>query len=135
MGGTYGVWMWTDPIHYPEEKYEFNIMFGCAPENVDTLTQALFMQIDSVQTYGIDGDYISKVQEKHRQAREVDLKENKFWLNSMSFYYLHGEDPLNILDFDKLVNALSVEVIQTAAREYLNSDNYVKVVLYPEVVE
>ena len=53
----------------------------------------------------------------------------------MSFYYLHGEDPLNILDFDKLVDALSVEVIQTAAREYLNSDNYVKVVLYPEVVE
>jgi len=135
MGGTYGVWIWTEPIHYPQEKYEFNIMFGCAPENVDTLTQALFMQIDSVQTYGIDGDYISKVQEKHRQAREVDLKENKFWLNSMSFYYLHGEDPLNILDFDKLVNALSVEVIQTAAREYLNSDNYVKVVLYPEVVE
>ena len=78
---------------------------------------------------------VSKVQEKHRQAREVDLKENKFWLNSMSFYYLHGEDPLNILDFDKLVDALSVEVIQTAAREYLNSDNYVKVVLYPEVVE
>ena len=56
MGGTYGVWMWTDPIHYPEEKYEFNIMFGSAPGNVDTLTQALFTQIDSVHTFGIDSD-------------------------------------------------------------------------------
>ena len=76
MGGTYGVWIWSSPSHYPKEKYEFNIMFGCAPENVDTLVQALFTQIDSVQSYGIDIDYILKVQEKQRQAREVNLKEN-----------------------------------------------------------
>ena len=135
MGGTYGVWMWTEPIHYPKEKYEFNIMFGCSPDNVDTLTQALFMQIDSLQSYGIDIDYISKVQEKQRQRREVDIKENKFWLNSISFNYLHGEDPGNILDYDKLVDELSVEIIQRAAQNYLNTNNYVKVVLYPEVVE
>ena len=29
MGGTYGVWMWTVPEHYPTEEYEFNITFGC----------------------------------------------------------------------------------------------------------
>ena len=135
MGGTYGVWIWADPIHYPKEKYEFNIMFGCAPENVDTLTQALFTQIDSMQTVGIDIDYISKVQEKQRQAREVDLKENQFWLNSISSHYFHGLDPINILEYEQLVNSLSVEVIQQASRDYLNTANYVKVVLYPELVE
>jgi zinc protease len=135
MGGTYGVWIWSSESHYPEEKYEFNIMFGCSPENVDTLTQALFTQIDSLQSYGIDIDYISKVQEKQRQAREVDLQENKFWLDSISFYYYHGETPLNILDYDKLIDELSVDVIQAAAKDYLNTDNYVKVVLYPESVE
>ena len=135
MGGTYGVWIWSSASHYPEEKYEFNIMFGCSPENVDTLTQALFTQIDSVQLYGIDIDYISKVQEKQRQAREVDLKENEFWLNSISSHYFHGLDPIKILEFEQLVNGLSVEVIQQASRDYLNTDNYVKVVLFPEVVE
>ena len=135
MGGTYGVWIWTSPSHYPKEKYEFNIMFGCAPENVDTLVQALFTQIDSVQSYGIDIDYILKVQEKQRQAREVDLQENKFWLDSISSHYYHEENPLNILDYDKLVDELSVDVIQAAAKNYLNTDNYVKVVLYPEVEE
>ncbi len=135
MGGTYGVWIWSNPNHYPKEKYEFNIMFGCAPENVDTLVQALFTQIDSIQSYGIDIDYIEKVQEKQRQSREVDMQENKFWLDSISSHYYHGESPLNILNYDKLIDELSVDVIQAAAKDYLNTDNYVKVVLYPEVVE
>ena len=135
MGGTYGVWIWSSPIHYPEEKYELNIMFGCAPENVDTLTQALFTQIDSLQTYGIDADYITKVQEKQRQARLIELQENKFWLDALSFQYFHGEDPGNILQYDKLVNALSVDVIQKASKDYLNTENYVKVVLYPEAID
>ena len=78
---------------YLEEKYEFNIVFGCSPENVDTLTQALFTQIDSLQTYGIDVDYISKIQEKQKQAREIDLQENKFWLDYISSDYYHNVDP------------------------------------------
>jgi len=135
MGGTYGVWIWSSPSHYPKEKYEFNIMFGCAPENVDTLVQALFTQIDSVQSYGIDIDYISKVQEKQRQAREVDLQENQFWLDSISWHYFNEIDPIKILEYEQLVNSLSLEVIQQASRDYLNTANYVKVVLYPEAVE
>ncbi|SVB34008.1 uncharacterized protein METZ01_LOCUS186862, partial [marine metagenome] len=135
MGGTYGVWMWTNPQHYPREKYEFNIVFGCSPENVDTLTKALFSQIDSVQTYGIDIDYVSKVQEKQKQSREVDLKENQFWLDKISACYFHGINPEKILDYDDLVNDLSVLRIQKAAKDYLNIENYVKVVLYPEVLD
>ena len=135
MGGTYGVWMWTNPQHYPREKYEFNIVFGCSPENVDTLTKALFSQIDSVQTYGIDIDYVSKVQEKQKQSREVDLKENQFWLDKISACYFHGINPEKILDYDDLVNDLSVLRIQKAAKDYLNTENYVKVVLYPEVID
>ena len=135
MGGTYGVWMWTKPQHYPKEKYEFNIVFGCSPENVDTLTQALFTQIDSLQTYGIDMDYVSKVQEKQKQSREVALKENKFWLDKISACYFHGINPEKILNYENLINNLSVDRIQKAAKDYLNTQNYVKVVLYPEVLD
>ena len=42
---------------------------------------------------------------------------------------------MRILDYEQLVNALSVEMIQGAARDYLNADRYVKVVLYPEMIE
>ena len=135
MGGTYGVWMWTSPSHYPKERYEFNIRFGCSPENVDTLTQAVFTQIDSVQSYGIDTEYISKVQEIQRRERETKLKENQFWLGTLESNYFHGEDPLQILKYDQLVDSINPDVIQTAAAKYLNQENYMKVILYPEVVE
>ena len=135
MGGTYGVWMWSIPKHYPREEYEFNIVFGCSPENVDTLSQALFLQIDSLKTYGIDADYVSKVQEKQKQSREVDLKENKFWLEEISSYYFHGLEPSQIIDYGVMVDDLSVSSIQQAAIDYLNTNNYVKVVLYPESID
>jgi len=135
MGGTYGVWMWTSPSHYPKERYKFNIRFGCSPENVDTLTQAVFTQIDSIQSYGIAADYISKVQEIQRRERETKLKENQFWLGSLESYYFHGEDPLQILNYDQLVDSINPDVIQAAAANYLNLENYMKITLYPEVVE
>ena len=65
----------------------------------------------------------------------MDLKENKFWLDSISSYYFHGLDPVKILEYDKLVDGLSAEVIQAAAQDYMDANNYVKVVLYPEAVE
>ena len=40
-----------------------------------------------------------------------------------------------ILDYQDSVEALSVEIIQSAAKKYLNTENYVKVILYPEEVE
>ncbi len=132
MGGTYGVWIWSQPKHYPKEKYELNIMFGCSPDNVEILTNALFTQIESLKKEGIGADYVSKVQEKQRQARDVDIQENRFWLNAISKYYYHNENPLNILEYDKLVDALSVDIIKQASRKYLNTKNYVQVVLYPE---
>ena len=72
---------------------------------------------------------------KQKQSREVDLKENSFWLNSIASCYFHGLDPSIILDYENLVNALSVESIQQAAIDYLDMDNYVKVILYPEVLD
>ena len=41
----------------------------------------------------------------------------------------------NILDYDKLINKVSVDVTKTAALDYLNTNNCVKVDLCPEVVE
>ena len=63
------------------------------------------------------------------------MKENKFWLDSISSFYFHKIDPERILDYDQLVDTLSVEIIQLAARNYINTENYVKVVLYPEVID
>ena len=50
-------------------------------------------------------------------------------------YYFHNLNPSKILDYETLVDDLSVEIIQQAAKDYLNTNNYVKVVLFPENID
>jgi len=131
-GGTYGVGVGVSTWRFPYERYSITINFGCAPERVEELTNTVFERIDSLKTDDIDYSYLSKVKEMQRRKREIDLKENGFWLNILQSYYYHEKDPLVILEYDKLFESLSLEAIKNAAQKYFNLENYVKVVLYPE---
>jgi len=135
LGGTYGVSVRAAPSHYPEERYRFTIHFGCAPERVQELTAVVFEQLDSLKTFGTTLKYLTKVKETQRRERETSLKENRFWLSILDVYDYHGEDLLDILKYDELVDDLSLEAIQKAAQRYLGTANYVQVTLYPEGFE
>ncbi len=63
------------------------------------------------------------------------LKENQFWLNVLSLCHHHRVDPEIVHNYEEMVEKLSVPIIQQAAKDYLNTNNYVKVVLYPEIVD
>ncbi len=135
LGGTYGVSVQATPSRYPEERYGFTIHFGCAPERVQELTAVVFEQIDSLKTFGTTMKYLNKVKEAQRRGRETNLEENGFWLNIIETYDYHDEDLLDILKYDELVDDLSLEAIQQAAKRYLGTANYVQVTLYPEGFE
>ncbi|HCN25151.1 MAG TPA: insulinase family protein [Candidatus Marinimicrobia bacterium] len=132
MSGVYGVGVRAKPKHYPEGEYTLSISFGCAPDRVEELTNAVFQQIDSLKTTGLTDKYLTKVKEKQRRERETNLKENRFWLNVLKTYDMHNEDFLDILEYEKLIEKLSLGNIQKAANQYFNVENYVQITLYPE---
>ena len=132
MGGTYGVGVGVSTSHYPEQRYNIRISFGCAPDSVEQLTRAVFAQIDSLRQFGAAESYIEKVQEGDRRSREASLKENGFWLRSLSSNYWHGLDPVDILAYDDLVDGLTSDIVRDAARKHFNMENYARFVLYPE---
>jgi zinc protease len=132
LGGTYGVGVWAAPVHYPEARYRVTISFGCAPERVEELTRVVFQQIDSLKTVGLSEKYLTKVKETQRREWETNLKENRYWLRSLGFKTFHGEDPADILNYNRRIEQLSLAAIQRAAQRYFNTDNYVRVMLYPE---
>jgi len=96
------------------------------------LTEAVFEQIDSLMTTGTTEKYLNKVKETQRRERETSLKENKFWLRQLSSYSIHDQDLSNILQFEALVNELTLDNIQQAAKQYFGTKNIVQVTLYPE---
>ena len=134
MGGTYGVRAGGGLSRRPRETYSFTLSFGCAPENVDTLTSAVLSEIETIKKEGIGEDYLVKVRESQTRKRELDVKSNRFWSGQLASYSRYDGDPRLILDYDALVKSVSSSRIQEAAKRYLKTDRYVIGVLYPEKV-
>jgi len=133
LGGTYGVGVGANRSLHPIPQYTVSVRFGCAPERVEELTQAVFVQIDSLKHHGADETYVQKVKEMDLRQREVQLKENGFWRSILEFYYQYGEDPAQVLSFvDEIIQPLTAADVQKAAHTYFNMDNYAHFVLLPE---
>ncbi len=130
-GGTYGVSVGGSVARDPKQQYQLGINFGCAPERVDELIKATFAEIDSVRRFGVTDGYIEKVKETQKREHETRLKQNRFWLSNLQFYYDYNDDPRKILRYPKLVEGLKASDIQEAAKKYFDLKNYVKVVLMP----
>lgn len=132
LGGTYGVSILPRAERYPREEYMLQISFGCDPDRIEELTKAVFGQIDSLLTYGPDPHYIQRTKESQSRSYETNIKENRYWLRQLHTRYFTGADPASILHYPDLVETLSVDMIRRAAEEYLDTRNYVQVVLIPE---
>jgi zinc protease len=92
----------------------------------------VFLQIDSLQSYGPRQEDIDKVTEAQRRQRETDLRENSYWLSQLVSADRYDADPGNILTYEELIDTLDIEMIREAAIRYLRTDNFVQVSLYPE---
>jgi zinc protease len=132
MSGIYGGGMSGGLTKRPYNNYNIRISFPCGPENVDTLTKALFTLLKTAQEKGIEQKDLDKVKETFKKQNEDELKRNDHWLEGLSTAWIDKEDPSWILNYSKQVAALTVQDIQLAAKKYFNFNNYIKAVLNPE---
>ncbi|HEX9731594.1 MAG TPA: insulinase family protein [Thermoanaerobaculia bacterium] len=132
MGATYGVGVGGSIALRPREEYTVRISFGCAPDAVENLVDVIFAELEAAREKGVDEGDLGKVKEALRRQREVDLKENGYWLSALANYYSHGHDPRWILDVEEESDAVTLERVREAARRYLDPARYVLGVLYPE---
>jgi zinc protease len=132
LGGTYGVNTSQSTEREPWANYAVHISFGSAPERLDSLTQAVFAVIEQIKKDGPTATDLAKVQEAQRRNYEKGLQENSFWLQQLLARSQNAEDLRNVLSFPQLVNALSSERVRDAARQYLRTDNYIRISLFPD---
>ena len=132
MNGIYGGGMSGTIQNRPYNHYSVMLSFPCGPENVDKLTKAAFDIIRDIQEKGAEQKDLDKVKETLIKKNEDALKDNEHWLESLSTAWIERTDPQWVLDYSKSVEALTLKDIQDAANKYLNMQNYIKAVLYPE---
>jgi zinc protease len=131
-GGVYGVGVYPSISKFPKQEYHIYIMFGCAPDRVDELITAVKEQIKDMQDHLPTDSNMVKITETGLREYEVDIKQNRYWLNSLYYALYYNDDPNLILKRPEFIKALKPEEIQNAAKKYLNGRNYMKFVLYPE---
>jgi zinc protease len=116
----------------PYENYRLNINLPCSPENVGKVIAATFSEIEKLKKDGPTEEELNKVKTNWIKNNNIALLTNEYWLESLQNAKLYNIDPEDILTIEKRINAVTQQDIKDAARRYLNVENYVQVVLYPE---
>jgi zinc protease len=100
---------------------------------VDALSKATFSLIDSLKATPPSQADVEKVKEQILRAREVESRQNSYWLGNIMARDEAGEDLGGLGgQYDEMVKALTAAQLQQAARQYFNTANYAKFVLLPE---
>lgn len=131
LGGTYGVSVSASYERFPEAGYGLRITFGSDPERVEELTEVVFSEIESFKNAGPDADDVNNAKEIQRRSKETSLRENGYWVAQLTFADQYETDPRFLTSYD-MIDSLTVEKIRDAAVQYLRTDNYVLISLFPE---
>ena len=134
MSGVYGVRTNASLNKVPYEHSSVSITIPCSPENVDSLINAAIMQIKQIQKNGVEQKDIDKSCEIYKREKEKSLEQNGYWLGSIKNCYLYKREFEKIASFEAMEDITSEE-LQRVAVEYINADEYLQVVLYPEEQE
>ncbi len=120
----------------PKEEYSVVIYYGTAPEKVKELQDIVFDEIEDFQTNGPSEEEVNKAKEKLLREREVNLRENGFWLGALKSGYLYnGGDFSEFDEFNDLVEGLTPQVMQSVMKDLFNKESYYSVILKPEKAE
>ena len=117
---------------YPLNRYAFTIAFGCAPENINKLIAATREEINDLKKDGATAADIAKFSSEATRQYELHMRDNEYWLSSLSNYYEIGEDPANILKVPDYIKTVTPASVKAAANLYFNENNFIKLILKPE---
>jgi len=131
-GGVYGAGAFASMSEIPAGSYRMQVSFPCAPENVNDLITATLGEIEKIQKNGVTNKDLKKVQAQQKRTMETSMENNRYWLNSLRSSQMYNKDPEKIVDYQKGIDALTSKDIQKVAKKYLDTKNYIRVVLYPE---
>ena len=134
LGGTYSPSVGgVGCSRTPRQEYTIEVQFNSSPDNVELLTKSVFALIDSLKSNPPSQADVDKVKEQILRTREVETRQNAYWLGNIIARDEAGEDLGGLTSqYDEMVKQLTAAQLQQAAKQYFNTSNYAKFVLLPE---
>ncbi|MDZ4663519.1 MAG: insulinase family protein [Bacteroidota bacterium] len=131
-GGVYGVGIYPAMSYTPNAGLKITCTFACAPENVEKLVNATKEEIAKVKKDGGNDENLTKVKEGFLKERELQLKENDFWMSYIMGSETAGENLTDIDKYKDWVKALKKEDFKAFANKYIIDGELKQFVLNPE---
>jgi zinc protease len=131
-GGTYYVRVESRMMRFPVQEYKLSVSFGCNPEQAETLSDLVLEEAALLIEQGPDETIVNNVKKILTRERERNLKENWYWRDQLEYYAAYDADLLEIVKAGEGIEHISRDDVHRAAAAYLDLDNYIKVILYPE---
>ncbi len=116
----------------PYQHYRLNLNLPCAPENVEKVIAATLAEIENLKVHGPTQEELNKVKQNWTKNYQIAMRTNEYWLSNLQTAILFDTALTDILTEQQRIKAVTKNDIQQAAQQYLNTDNYVQVVLYPK---
>jgi zinc protease len=132
MSGVYSPVLILNWNQLPKSEYFMMVFFGCAPNNTDNLSNAVFKILNNMKENGPSEETMSKVKQQLIKHGETHLKTNDFWLQSLSNRWLQGDNITIIPNFEESINKLTSKDIVDFLQKYFDIEHYVRVNTYPE---
>lgn len=137
MGGVYSPMLEIEFATYPKGSVTFMVMFGCDPQNADTLTAAVLDEIRHIMNQGPDEEVVAKVRELKKRNFESMNQKNEAWLLWIKNADYCGTDlnRLTVEAQEKEAASMTAKKIQKAVKKYFGKMVYTRVVLEPDPEE
>jgi zinc protease len=132
LGGTYSVSVSAGYSKEPRSEYTVSVDFGANPTRTEELVKGVFREIELLKSEGPSEKQVADVKETLLRDLETNNKQNGYLLTQIAVRYQYGEDLASLFALADHYNRLTPAVIRDAARTYLDTNNYVKVTLFPE---
>jgi zinc protease len=117
---------------YPVGHYYFSISFNCAKANVEKLINAALDEVNSFKQNGATDEDLKKFKSEEQRQEELSLRNNGYWLNYLTTRLKYNDDIDMVLTKKDRLNNVTVASSKAAAQQYLNGENYIRLVLVPE---
>ena len=131
QGGVYGVSISFSATRYPKPSYTISANWGCNPENIKKLSQTVLDEMGKIKKEGPTEVDLNKVKETLIREMETRIKENSWWMSTLSNHYYQGDKLLTLEEYKNAVSAIKGEDIKAIGNKYLDLNNYVQVALTP----
>ena len=137
LGAAYSPQVFSNYTQRPSKRYTLGVQIFTAPELVENLLEPINEVLYNVRDHGPDADTLQRAKEQVKRNLETSLETNSYWRFVLEFFYFFNphEDPLTIVNYAELVDAISAAEIQEMAQRFIVPERYIQVILYPETYQ